>query len=498
MNAQELREKLKSRWWRLNNLYYILDKHGNEVLFRPNLAQAEYLKNRHYLNCNLKARQLGFSTAIQIDMLDRCLFNTNWNAGIIAQDKDTAHDIFENKVKFAFERLPAGLQKKFAPQQDSARKMRFANGSSITVGTSLRGGTLQQLHVSELGKIAAKYPSKAREIRTGAFNTLAEGQLIDVESTAEGRSGEFYERVQISRRHTDKANAENRDLRPMEWRFHFFAWWQDPQYTTDPKGVAITERLQRYFDETLRDKYGIELTAGQKAWYALKLEDQGDEDMKREYPSFPDEAFDVAVQGAYFASQMALIRRKGQIRKVPYDPRLPVFTFWDLGRNDNTAIWFMQYAFGEFRMIRYYENSGESLQFYCRKLREFEYHYSTCYLPHDAEVTDFSSGDNMSRREIVEAMGFSVEVVPRCPDKREAIQAARDILPLCWFDEELCADGIIHLDNHRKKWNEQYGDWMDEPFRGPDKHAADALEQMARGFSIYDGGGRDSYEPEVA
>ena len=496
MNARQLQKNLGNRWWRLNHLYYILDKYGHEILFQPNQAQTQYLQNRHYLNCNLKARQLGFSTAIQIDMLDRCLFNRNWNAGIIAQDVDTAHDIFRNKVKFAFERLPKGLQKKFSPEQDSARQMRFSNGSTITVGTSLRGNALQQLHVSEMGKIAAKFPMKAREIRTGAFNTVAEGQLIDVESTAEGREGEFFQRVQIARKHTDQANAEDRNLRPMEWRFHFYAWHQDPEYTTDPTGVAIPEALQRYFNETLRDKYGIELTEGQKAWYTLKLEDQGDEDMKREFPSFSDEAFDVAVQGAYFSSQMAMIRRKGQIRKVPYDPRLPVYTFWDLGRNDNTAIWFVQYAWSEFRMIRYYENSGESLQFYCRKLREFEYHYSTCYLPHDADVTDFSSGDNQSRRDIVESMGFSVEVVSRVPDKREAIQATRDILPMCWFDEELCADGIKHLDNHRKKWNDQYGDWMDEPFRGPAKHAADALEQMARGFSIYGEAG-GSYIPEV-
>src|SRR5690554_5579563 len=108
--AEELKRNLGDRWWRLNNLYWIIDKHGKPILFRPNRAQRRYLASRHYLNAILKARQMGFSTAIQIDMLDRCLFNTNWNAGVIAQDLDTAQDIFDNKLKFAFERLPEVLR----------------------------------------------------------------------------------------------------------------------------------------------------------------------------------------------------------------------------------------------------------------------------------------------------------------------------------------------------------------------------------------------------
>jgi hypothetical protein len=71
----------------------------------------------------------------------------------------------------------------------------FEKGGSIRVALSVRSGTTQLLHVSEMGKIARRYPERAREIRTGSFPTVHEGGLVFVESTAEGTGGDFYELV---------------------------------------------------------------------------------------------------------------------------------------------------------------------------------------------------------------------------------------------------------------------------------------------------------------
>lgn len=482
MKAQELKEKLANRWWRLNNLYYILDKRGRPVLFRPNAAQTYYLQHRHNLNSILKARQLGFSTAIQIDMLDRCLFNTNWNAGVIAQDKDTAIDIFDNKVKFAFDRLPPALQRKLAPSQDSARKLQFANGSSITVGTSLRGGTLQQLHVSELGKIAAQYPMKAKEIKTGAFNTIAEGQLIDVESTAEGQEGEFYDRVKLAQKHTDAAKQEGRELRSMEWKFHFFAWWQDPSYSTNPKGVAIPQRLMLYFDR-LKSEHGIKLLPGQKAWYALKEEDQGAEDMHREYPSFPDEAFQVAIEGAYYAQMIRRARQDGRLTKVPVADGVPVHTAWDLGMNDMTSVWFFQVFGREIRLVDYYENSDAGFSHYAQLLGKKGYFYGNHYGPHDLEVRELFSSDGeapKTRQEIALQYGIEFQVIPRLADMRDGREAVRQVLPQCVFDQEQCAEGIKALEHYRREWNQAKGVYSNQPRHDWSSHGAKAFETMAR------------------
>jgi len=158
------------------------------------------------------------------------------------------------------------------------------------------------------------------------------------------------------------------------------------------------------------------------------------------------------------------------------------------------AIWFMQYVHGEYRFINYYENSGESIQFYLKKLRDFEYVYSTIYLPHDAEITDLTRADNKSRKQIVQDAGFDVVVVPRVPAKGEAIQAVRDILPLCWFDEESTSQGVKCLDHYRKEWDDKRGNFKDRPRHDWASHGNDAFEQFARGFS--ESTDPESFEPE--
>jgi hypothetical protein len=109
-SASPMAQNLTSRQWRLANLYHIIDKDGRRVPFRPNWAQQALLDELHYLNVILKARQLGFTTFIQLFMLDACLFNSNIRAGTIAHRLDDARVIFRDKVKFVYENLPDELK----------------------------------------------------------------------------------------------------------------------------------------------------------------------------------------------------------------------------------------------------------------------------------------------------------------------------------------------------------------------------------------------------
>lgn len=495
LSEESIIDALSMKWFRIRALYYIKDKNGKKIRFAPNYAQRNRFIENHNRNLILKARQLGFTTFEMIDSLDDCLFNENFNAGCIAHSLDDAQKIFRNKIKFAYDNISEYWLMIFdaigldfpGTKSDTTTSYQFTNGSEIGVSTSYRGGTLQRLHVSEFGKICRKYPEKAKEIVTGAFEAVGLENVITIESTAEGQAGYFYEYSQESQRLRDAGKA----LTQLDFKFHFFPWWGNPEYQLNSK-VPISPDLKEYFD-TLGETLNIKFTKAQIAWYSKKLELLKN-DMKREYPSTPKEAFEQAVEGAYYERQMAQIRNNNQIRKIPYDPRLPVFTFWDLGRNDSTSIWFMQHVYGEYRFIRYYENSGESIQFYVKKLIEFGYVYSTIYLPHDAAVVDYSREDNKSRSEIVEDAGFFVEVVSKVPDKMEGIQAVRDVLPLCWFDEELCAQGIKGLDNFHKEWDDKLGVFKERPRHDWASHPSDSFEQFARGFSA--GTGVQSFEPE--
>lgn len=290
VTEEQLRRLLTDKLYRLNNLYHIRNKDGQIVRFRLNQEQTEYILNRHNRNIILKARQIGFSTLAVIDGQDDCLFESNFNAGIIAYSLDDAEKLMD-KAKLALEKLPGWIRKYRTPINDSVGELKFSNGSVFNVDTSYRGGTLSRLHVSEFGKIASAFPKKAREIIAGAFEAVPINGFIDIESTAEGSTGSFYNLCQ-----TAMSKGGESELTSLEFKFHFYSWWQNPEYSID-SSVRIKSELEVYFDY-LEKEHGIKLTQGQKNWYALKEETQQDL-MPQEYPSYPEEAF-LASGRSYF------------------------------------------------------------------------------------------------------------------------------------------------------------------------------------------------------
>lgn len=303
--------------YRLNNLYHIRNKDGQIVKFKLNAEQTHYIQNRHHRNINLKARQLGFTTLAVIDAEDDCLFNEHFEAGIIADDLDNAAKIFD-KAKLAFEMLPEWLKKHRMPTTDKVGEYRFPNGSVFSVDTSFRGGTLSRLHVSELGKISAKFPEKAKEIISGAFEAVPMNGYIDVESTAEGATGKFYELCQMA-----MAKASKKALSSLEFKFFFYPWWKNPQYEIDAE-VEFTGELLDYF-EYLKKEQDIHLTQRQRNWYALKKESQK-ELMEQEYPSYPLEAF--LASGRPFFNQKLIAARMTAIQNK--EPELKTFAVKDM------------------------------------------------------------------------------------------------------------------------------------------------------------------------
>jgi len=172
------RRQLTDRLWRLDTLYESRTGTGRVVPFRLNAVQRRLFDALHPMNVVLKARQLGITSFVQLFMLDACLFNSNIAAATVAHTLTDAEAIFREKIRLPYERLPDDLKQLVPIVSDSARVLSFANGSSLRVGTSLRSGTYQYLHISEHGKISAKYPDKALEIRTGALNTVHAGQTV--------------------------------------------------------------------------------------------------------------------------------------------------------------------------------------------------------------------------------------------------------------------------------------------------------------------------------
>jgi hypothetical protein len=464
--------RLSDPLWRLNSLYHIVDKRGAKILFQLNWAQKELYENIWYCNVILKARQLGVSTFICLLFLDRCLFNSNLAAGIICHTREDSEYMFK-RIKFAYDSLPAEIKALRPATIDSARELVLSNGSSLRVGTSMRGSTLQYLHISEFGKICAKFPDKAQEIITGSLNTLAPGQYCFIESTAEGREGHFYELC----KQAQALSIQGTELSKLNFKFHFFPWYKEPNYRIGSL-VTMKPEVMEYF-ESLEGR-GIRLDAEQKYWYALRYETQRD-DMMREYPSTPEEAWEQSNEGLYYGKQISQARIEKRIAFVPYDESLPVFTAWDLGYNDSTAIWSFQIVGKEIRLIDYVEGSGESLSHWLGVIKSKPYVYEKHLAPHDVLVHEYSSG--MTRQASARKMGINLIPVPRV-DLIPGIDQVRNILNCCWFDERKCTQGIKCLENYKKGWNDRSGCWSSQPLHNWASHGADAFRTLATGLNL--------------
>lgn len=472
--------------WRLSNLYKIIVKGDGEgeglvMQFKPNRAQRRFLDRLHHRNIILKARQLGFTTLIAIAWLDHALFNANSRCGIIAHDREAAKVIFRDKVKFAYENLPDVLKEAMPLKADNADELLFAhNNSSVRVATSMRSGTIHRLHISEFGKICAKYPEKAKEVVTGSIPAVPTNGITVIESTAEGAEGEFHAMTQGA----IAIQEQGKKLSAKDWRFHFFPWWQEEGYRMPDGAAVITDKDREYF-AAIEATMGTTIDAEQRAWYVATRDTDfagEDERMWQEYPSTPQEAFQVSTEGCYYTKQVTAVRKTGRILRIPVLD-VPVNTFWDIGRSDGTAIWFHQQVGMEDRFIKYEEAHGEDLRYYVKLLQDTGYVFNKHFLPHDANHKRLSD-KNKSTKEMLEDLGIrNIEIVPVISDINTGINITRAAFASAYFDEEGCKLGFNHLSQYKKRWNEHDGRWSDEPRKDHTSEGCDAFRQWAQAKS---------------
>ena len=512
METELLQGRLDDPLWRMQHLYWIENKAGRMQRFAFNAAQMRLHRALWHRNAVLKARQLGISTYVAMLMLDSCLFTPNFHAGIIDKSLPDAEQKLD-KVRFAWENLDyappdadaaeralaylGGLIKQrtgvarrgeLHPVADARTRMAFANGSDIRLGTTLRGGTLQLLHVSELAHVSVHAPWRAREIRTGAINTVpAEGRII-LESTHEGgRYGVNYEMMLQA-----MENAAKDDLSPLDFRFFFFSWCDNPEYTLAGRG-GWSDETAAYFEKLAQA--GTPLTHGQKLWYA-RMERTMGAAMRQEYPSTPDEAFATGNDGSIYGSRIALLREQGRIgADFPYNPAEPLYTAWDLGLSDHTAIWLVQSWGGSVYWLNHYAANQFPLEHYAAKMHEWEHRYGPIaahFLPHDAAHRDphgQSYVESLAREGIT-----AVRVVPRTPDVWRGINALRGILSRSWFHRDTLLQrtnlrgerepsGLTCLEMYRTAPPGAGGACREAPLHDAASHSADAARMFAEALA---------------
>lgn len=201
---------------------------------------------------------------------------------------------------------------------------------------------------------------------------------------------------------------------------------------------------------------------------------------EEEYEQEYECSFNAGLVGAYFGKELARAEKEGRIGNFPYDPMLPVDTYWDLGINDMAAVWFVQSLRGRHRLVDYYEASGASIPEVVAAVRAKGYALGEFVFPHDAKARSFQTGK--SQIEVFYSLGCRPNrIIERVGTKREGINAARMVFPLIEIDKAKCKRGLECLANYQRKWNSKNNVWEDAPLHNWASNGADAFQQFALG-----------------
>lgn len=188
-------------------------------------------------------------------------------------------------------------------------------------------------------------------------------------------------------------------------------------------------------------------------------------------------SFEAAIVGAYYGKLMAAAEADKRITGVPYEPTARVWTWWDLGIRDATAIWFSQVVGREIHLIDYYEMTGADLGHYVQELEKRPYVYAGHIVPHDAQAKELGTGK--SRLEVLESLRLKNITVAPMHRVEDGINAVRTILPRCWFDARKCARGIDAMKLYRAEFDPKLEALRPRPVHDWASHAADAFRYGA-------------------
>ena len=475
-----------SKLFRLNSgIYTIVTKKGERIPFEMNYAQhrAYAASLRHSRLLILKSRQQGISTFWLLSFIDDAITKDNMFIGLMSQGKAESKTLFE-RVTTALEGLPPKVVEflNCYVVKDNSEAISFTNKSMMYIQTSFRSGTLQRLHISEMGKIASKYPEKARETKAGSLQAIAPGNTVVIESTAEGRNNMFYSMWYEAASYVGERTGM--DFLPV-----FLSWVDDPDCRVFIPQTIHSE-AEEYFAQCERNvsvMKGSEfkLSKEQKWWWVSKFRElqqvDGGNLIYQEYPATPEEAFAAVRDGAYYARAYQVgIKEAGREVTKLYDPMLPVYAACDLGRNDVWVTVYFQVGLSkdstEYRIIGEYHNTGEAILHYVNEAKTRPWKVARWYLPHDAKVKDLSI--DKSRADLFRSYGCKVSVLRKASSRENDIEIVRKHIPYMWIDVEECSYLVDTFYSYSKKWDDRAGTWANEHLHNEWSNPADALRYM--------------------
>jgi hypothetical protein len=470
--------QLEDTLWRLRNIYQChREGVGDAITFRPReeqLAVFKHLIERPTVPLYIiKSRRLGISTAIGTFQADGAVFSSGWRGLLIDQNEDEAKKKMVEIIRFAADSLPREILAKitFDKRNDSELRLRQvgeseSEASVIYAAISGRGGDCTMLHVSEWGPIANMDPKRSNEIRTGTFPAARLARRVVETTWYGGKGGDLWELVEpiLSK----DPNSEGVIM--------FFPWHNDPA-AIRLEGM-VTPEIEQYFKE-LAAKLGRTFDENQKKWYASKRLEQGIF-VKREYPSTLEEALSAPMRGSIYGDIITALRVGGKVYPFTYDKSYPVYTSWDIGWDDTTAVWFWQLRGNRMDWVHYLEGRHITAGDAANLVRQTGIPVSGHYLPHDAAAKDAATGASYDG-ELTKAGLLNIKIVRRVPMIWIGINQTRDLLDRSTFNEPGCRDGLTALEAYHTPENKTTG--VIDPVHDWSSHGSSAARTAAEAIN---------------
>jgi hypothetical protein len=222
----------------------------------------------------------------------------------------------------------------------------------------------------------------------------------------------------------------------------------------------------------------------------LEMEKADNYMFSAQYQQAPDDALQ---EGVVYKTEIDLLVKEGRFGHIPVEKHLPVYTFWDLGINDDMVLWLMQPHQKELRLIACYGNRDEGMAHYINWLKDFQDEYGIRfekhYGPHDLAVRNLMTGN--TRIKEAKAMGIDFTLVERCKTKRDSINALKNIYSRIWIDKNRCdtdlsgktgdlstKTGWKAIKALRREWDHNNEVFKDEVGPKWATNFTDALQQM--------------------
>jgi hypothetical protein len=437
------------------NRYVFIEDKANKRAMQLKLwpAQAEILPTitDSKLLIILKAQQLGLTWLTAAYVLWSAITNPMHLVIVISVTEDLSVE-FLDRIYFILDRLPKFLQPKIKTRSKQVLEFLSPDGLISTIKslpTTEMGGQSKTPNLLVMDETCKNRMASAIFNASYAGIEQAKGQIILISnSIKEGPGWAWTKDTYVS-----SMRGKNRFKRI------FLSWRAHPERPENFKLLALAGGMS-------------------------------ERECNERFPDTEEDAIsDRNILGVYYSQQMKKAREDGRITRVPYSTGFEVYTFWDLGVDDSTSIWFMQHIGKEYRFIDYYENTGMGLAHYAKILKERGYVYGDHYMPHDAAVRELG-GDTeyaISRKDTAENLGISpIIIVKRAKDTQSVmngIESGRNILSQCCFDEKKCAMGIEGLESYRSEYDEERGVLSNKPLHNIASHPADSWRTFSVGYA---------------